>query len=376
VAGARTALFALLVFALSPLHIWYSQDGRMYAELVFFSLLGTILFLEAVDTQRAGWWVLYAFTLAAGLLLQVFMVFTALSHLLWLILCRRRALPAFRVAVAGTALPFLPWLGWFVHSFSVSFGAWERSGFLLGALPYAFFAYAVGFSLGPSVAELHDDHSLRFLLQFWPTILAVAALWGALLAVGLYGLVRRDLERAVFCLLGLFVPLAGVMLYSLGLRFNVRYTMVAFPFFCVCIGQALAFLSGRSRLLLGIFLAGLLAVTAWSLSNYYTNPRYAKADVCSAVERWRRAADGAPLFSNVHYSVERYLEEAEKGRHFPIPGGFASPAAGIKTLLRTLNRSDGYVLLARDSARLHGDRGMDLSRGEGAAGNIQSSRCA
>jgi hypothetical protein len=61
-----------------------------------------------------------------------------------------------------------------------------------------------------------------------------------------------------------------------------------------------------------------------------------------------RGADDAPLFSNVGYSVERYLQEAEKGRHFRIPAGFPSPAAGIKTLLRTLGRSDGYVLLARD----------------------------
>jgi hypothetical protein len=67
----------------------------MYAELVFLSILGTILFLEVVDTQRAGWWVLYAAALAAGVLLQVFMVFTALAHLLWLILCRRRPYPLF-----------------------------------------------------------------------------------------------------------------------------------------------------------------------------------------------------------------------------------------------------------------------------------------
>jgi hypothetical protein len=63
--------------------------------------------------------------------------------------------------------------------------------------------------------------------------------------------------------------------------------------------------------------------------------------VRSAVERWRGAADGAPLFGNVGYSVERYLQEAEKGRHFRIPAGFPSPAAGIRTLLKIMDRSDG-----------------------------------
>ena len=43
--SSRVALVSTFVLAVSPFHIWYSQEGRMYAQLLFFSVLSSVVLL-------------------------------------------------------------------------------------------------------------------------------------------------------------------------------------------------------------------------------------------------------------------------------------------------------------------------------------------
>jgi uncharacterized membrane protein len=54
-----TAALATLLFALSPMHIWYSQEARMYALGTFFVLAATWTLLNALEKQRLLWWAAY-----------------------------------------------------------------------------------------------------------------------------------------------------------------------------------------------------------------------------------------------------------------------------------------------------------------------------
>lgn len=55
----RAAIFASAVAALHPLLVWYSQDVRAYAILMFLSVSGFVLFLRVLDSPtngRLAWW--------------------------------------------------------------------------------------------------------------------------------------------------------------------------------------------------------------------------------------------------------------------------------------------------------------------------------
>ena len=69
----REAKLAALLLAISPLHVWYSQEARMYALAAALALAANLAFLQAMRRQlgcrtgRRGWWVAYVLFSACGL---------------------------------------------------------------------------------------------------------------------------------------------------------------------------------------------------------------------------------------------------------------------------------------------------------------------
>jgi uncharacterized membrane protein len=358
-----TALFTVLVLAIAPFHIWYSQEGRMYAQLLFLSLLSTVLLLRALERRKLHWWAFYTLAVTAGMYTHVCMALGIMAQLLWVLLCQRQRLLAFATSSAAAVLLCLPlapwWTGFFFHrvgiaSVSTDVILEERLGFM--ALPYTLFAYGAGYSLGPSVVELHDNRSLGFLLGFLPSILAVGIVFGTLLVIGIVVSHKRfGVTSLLLCLLGLGVPFAGVAVISLLTRFpaNARYPMVAFPYFCILIGTALASLWRKNTLAGALAVFALLGISAASLSNHFFNPYYAKEDVRSAVAFWRAASAHEPLFSaysaaGVKYAINRYLEESERELHFPLGVGRKHIVENINAFFSTHDASSIYIVLVRD----------------------------
>jgi uncharacterized membrane protein len=70
--GRQAGLIAALLVAISPYHVWYSQDAKMYALVTGLTLLAMACLLEALRTGRPGWWA--GFTLSASLSLYVHML--------------------------------------------------------------------------------------------------------------------------------------------------------------------------------------------------------------------------------------------------------------------------------------------------------------
>ena len=54
-ASRRAGLFAAALTATSPLLIWYSQDVRTYALLVFLAALSFMFFAYALEREEPGW---------------------------------------------------------------------------------------------------------------------------------------------------------------------------------------------------------------------------------------------------------------------------------------------------------------------------------
>ena len=63
-------------------HIWFSQNARGYMGLLFFTLVATWLWLEAMDRDTWGAWMGYTVSIALGMWIHMTIVFVAGTHAL------------------------------------------------------------------------------------------------------------------------------------------------------------------------------------------------------------------------------------------------------------------------------------------------------
>jgi hypothetical protein len=218
-------------------------------------------------------------------------VFLAVALTL-LVVWRRDSRLAMRWAVTLSvlAVAYLPWvLDWydriggdrlFLDRPRAGGVKLRQAPFSLVNVPYVYWVFSFGYSLGPSLHELHLDRSARGILRHWPALVAGAFAIGTAVVRGVRE-VRRRRDLFLFSVL-LLVPLG--MLIVLTLRdlkaFNVRYIMVSYPPFLTLLALGWS-RPGRLRNASALVAA---AVTIYALGNHYFVERYAKEDVRAAAE--------------------------------------------------------------------------------------------
>jgi hypothetical protein len=283
----------------------------------------------------------------------------------WLLLCHRRAL--LRLIAAGIVAALLAapvmmqWVTVLTRQMSpgssttaATMASGDRIGCELAAIPYTFYTYGAGLSLGPSISGLHTHRGLTYLLEFLPSIAAVGVIFGVLLVLGLLALPRQGSWSAWWlCLLGLSVPIAGVALFTVvgDFSYNVRYTLIAYPYFCLLAGAGCVVLAQRSRWAGTLAVVALVGLAAVSLANYFGNPEYAKDDVRAAVAKWRSASTDEPLVGcaaagGVGKVIKRYLDPEEQQRHMWIAGN--EPVKRTQAVFESQKVRSVYILIARD----------------------------
>jgi 4-amino-4-deoxy-L-arabinose transferase-like glycosyltransferase len=111
--SGRAGLVAAALVAFNPYLIWYSQEARSYAPLVFFTALSLLFFLRALDSRSGRDLGLWALASALALCSHYFAVFAVAIEGAWLLVALRdrwrAVLPALAVVVA-TGLALLPLL--------------------------------------------------------------------------------------------------------------------------------------------------------------------------------------------------------------------------------------------------------------------------
>jgi len=274
-----------LVLALSPFHIWYSQEARMYSLQALLALGSMLFFMRAWESRRAMDFALYGILTVLGLYTHITTIFLVAAQGVFILgaVIRdwRRSIPWIGAAAVALAA-FTPW----ILQFSAATGDPAAIGFEREPSPlhlgYGLYTLSVGYSLGPSVSELHGFSAGDAIRRSLPAIAASALVFGALTVLGLARAYRGN-RAGFWVILGYFsVPLALAVGASLvtGVPLNPRYLMVAaLPYWiAVAVGvQACT----RSRYLRVMPAAG-AALVLLSLYNHYFQPAYAKQDVRSA----------------------------------------------------------------------------------------------
>lgn len=303
--GCRdAALPAALFTALSPFHLYYSQEVRFYSFLALLSVAALIAFERFLrdPSTRAG--LRLGLALALACLAHLSALFLAAAFALHLLFTKRlRGAHLRSGALAGALFLVIvsPWIYReivYLRSIRVtSVTALPVEQRLRGELtlsrwsyPYFLYAFSVGYSFGPSLRELHVAAPREAVAAHAGAVVAAAAIFGPLAAAGLAAAARRRRLGYFLTALGVAVAAVTAAVMTNIKVFNVRYLIPAFPFYAALLALGLP----ARRILRYAAVAAVSAVMLAAVYNYHADPAYAREDVRSAaalVEREGRAGD-------------------------------------------------------------------------------------
>lgn len=222
VVGREAGLIGAILLAVSPYHIWYSQEAKMYALISLMAPLGLLIMVQALRGDRRRLWPVWAVLMTGFLYIHLFATLMALVALAWLpvLLPRRPRLTAGLVAaLAAMALAAMPIVRWLLPAALTP----AETGYYPYSLSQMVGILLVNFSMG-----------LRPSAGLWPV-----ALFALLLVAGCLPLVVRrcslgwpPAHGVLLLLLYLAGPLLAVWLVSLRRpTFTDRYLIISLPAF-------------------------------------------------------------------------------------------------------------------------------------------------
>jgi 4-amino-4-deoxy-L-arabinose transferase-like glycosyltransferase len=357
--GARTGRLLALLLAVSPFHLWYSQEARGYSFLMLFAIVSTLAFLRLAEAPRGGRAMGYALAAAAMVWSNLSGLFLIAAQAVAVVVVVRprgaRVRWLWAAAFSLVVLGALPWLlraagilavDRLVPGVAAGTALRGETTFTPMALPFTLFAFLFGYSLGPSLAELHQADRVTMVRAHWPVLAAAAAASAVVLAAGVARLGRRT---GILLTIWIVLPVAAVTVLALQnvKPFNPRYLAATFPLLLLIAARGLGGLPRRLGRAVGFLLCGLCL---WSLWGYYHDPRYAKEDVSqAAVWVGERAEPGDPVIVPV---ITRVWNLYAQGPGRVVPMWETRPVAAAATAraylaVRMAGASHGFLVLAR-----------------------------
>ncbi len=298
-------LLSALLVAISPLHIWYGQEARMYTLLTFLGMLSSYLLLLAMRAPgrgwRIGWWVAYTLTSIASVYTHYFAFFLLIFQALYLLISWWAA--GFRpseLVLSGLAsgtvilLAYLPWLPHLLARYQADVSYWPGQLKLLEIVV----DIAISFVGGESVVEgagiiLALSYALILLLAI-VSLLQQATDQEANKQAEVAGRLPASYGTLLFLLLYLLLPPALIVAMSYNSpKFNARYVMISHPAFLLLLAGGLAALWERRTNYLGnvargiassLVLLFLLGTAAYADRNIYADPAFARSDFRGVTE--------------------------------------------------------------------------------------------
>jgi 4-amino-4-deoxy-L-arabinose transferase-like glycosyltransferase len=319
---AKSRLWAALLLAISPFHIWYSQEARAYPLYFLLALLALGFFARASQTDRLKDWVAYGLSCVAGIFAHYFFSILIAANAVYLLVEKRKRhkLKHALWAHSGIGLCCLPaiWLLIGDLAFQTS-TILSRTPFTFAAFGYTFFSFVAGFAIGPSIRELHTISASHAIVQALPWLAAIA---GSLVIL-IFNAWRKGrgwvwLKRvAIFVLLP--VLLCGLLAELLVVNFKLQYVLwAAIPLF-VGLGRMIALSLERWPTQMAVTI--LCFVFATSLYNRRFVSAYQNDDVKEAAAFLKtQTARETPVFVMACYMeapLRYYLGEG--WRIHPLP---------------------------------------------------------
>lgn len=280
--GRRAGLLAAAMIALSPFAIWYSDEARAYATMMFLVALSALALLRAAEGDGRAWWVVFAVSACAAVWSHYTAVFVIAGQAAWALWAHRDRWRPLAVAVTAIVVGYLPWVPGFLEQR-------QNKGGLEAIDAFAPLNVSVLFELPLRTLIGHPFLGLPtfpgatgLLLAVVVVFLAVAALARRpQLLTSQEPLLRPEL--ALWALLILATPI-GLLLYAASgtSLFLPRNLSASLPALAVLVAVALAWMSRAlparvAAVTLGAFVVLLGFGTLKSLRDAYRRPPYREA---------------------------------------------------------------------------------------------------
>ncbi|MEM2226103.1 MAG: glycosyltransferase family 39 protein [Candidatus Bathyarchaeia archaeon] len=278
--GERGGLLVSFLLAISPMHVRYSQEARMYSLMALFATLSLILLLRAMDRGGAASWSLYGISAALCLYTHYIAFFFLLSEsvlVLWISLRRGSfgILKDFMLSGICALAIFSPWIHYAlilqVHNTLLA----KRS------LLMDLIRMPLHFSYFFPITRIEDFVSL---VPMTITLVMYVSSLGLCGLLALFGLLRakEDWLKIVVC--WIFIPpiAALLVLYAIIRVWPWRsvYYLFELPIFLGLVASGLMELGSKRKALASILLVFLTASYGFAnVINYQTE-----------AEDWRAAA--------------------------------------------------------------------------------------
>ncbi len=291
--GERAGLGAAALLTVSPFALYYSQECRNYSCSILFAILTLLAAWRFMQRQSVGRGVVVVLAELAGILSNLNGLFFTIglgAWGLWVVRRNRRALVIWCVAHAVLAFTLVPYAWQIKHQVhperlvgvESDFGSKEplRGATTLHplALPYTAFAFAAGYSLGPTLEELRLNPAAAAAPRSMPALLLVLLGFGVPFAAGLW---RERRGRGLLLVPALVTCGWTVWLAATNVKpYNVRYLSVAVPAFLLMVVAGWQVLPRRLR---AVAVAAACVASLWSCANYLFMPRYGRDDARGAV---------------------------------------------------------------------------------------------
>jgi len=247
----KTALVSAFIFSISPILIWYAQEGRIYSLFIFMSLLSAIFFIKTIkktSTKNLLLFTIFTFLLLITHLFATLMVFVEFLYFLTIILSDKIKLPDkinlqnydiscfkplnifFSFLVMG--MLYLPYLLNSIAPIFLQSGLNYGNENLIPRIYQTFGTYTVSLGYFPIAEQLGNFNSIFFVI--------VVLFFIALLLAGIYYTFRQNAYESFFLFLWLFAPMSICVIVNLLTGKSIfveRYLLF-------CITPYLIFISG------------------------------------------------------------------------------------------------------------------------------------
>lgn len=255
------AIMASLLLAISPYHIWYSQEARPYMLFVFISLLSSYLLIREK-------WVLYTVTIILSLYTSYFAPFLIVGHLFYILFLKKKYLGYFLKSLILGALFFLPWVPSFVQQLLIGtggfFSGWTNivSVSPLRAIPLTF----AKFIFGHGTMQDKLLYGVIILPIFFLFIDSIRRIW-------------KDKEAKTIIVLFTF-PFLSAIFFSFFIPVIAPQRLIfLLPLFYLILALGLIRYKGVEKII-GLIL--ILGISIGGVYQYYTDPNTSR-------EQWREA---------------------------------------------------------------------------------------
>ncbi|MEH2419530.1 MAG: glycosyltransferase family 39 protein [Nostoc sp.] len=300
--GKKHALWSSMLLAVSSFSVFYSQDARPYALLIFIASLQIYFFSYSFSVDKSNKIIsqlLFGIFTAIGsfgsILIIIFSSAICLSHAI----VYRNLKELIKWWIPPVVFSF-PMILFYLSSPAASdptATTVTRSGLpIIQNIMFVIYGILVGTSYGPPLEELRDDEKIKVVLGYWPQLLifviVITVIFLALVTSLLRPRKRKRYQRADYFFTSLLVT-SFLLAFMFALVTKINWLPRHSFYLCIPVTILIpsAFLHNYQRnnklyivpQVTKLATISLLIMNVYSNFQYYLNPAYAKDDYRSAV---------------------------------------------------------------------------------------------